>query len=345
MVYSGPQKYPGASTAYWHQSAWGGSRMEANVCCLHTTEGRTVPGYSGGGSAPNLTALPDFGAQRLRWYQHFDIDRSSRALRNLSGGVETNSLNVVQVELVGTCDYSHRASWDGRIAGRDYVYWADPPAWAVRDLAAFLRWLNTNHGVPLSGPSMWLTYGPDSRRPGITPASYGASPARMTFAQWNGFKGVCGHQHVPENDHGDPGSLPMAAILAAAKGGTTEEEDPMAGTIDKAEFSKALLDALSRKEVREALCRAAWLTDGVTGVPADWTSPGNEEWQPWSGVVTNGKKIRGVEALVKAQAATIDKLVDTIAAGPGADLEALKAEIREAIEGVTATVRLDVQEG
>jgi hypothetical protein len=50
-------------------------------------------------------------------------------------------------------------------------------------------------------------------------------------------------------------------------------------------------------------------------------------------------------AQLAAQAATIDKLVDAVAAGPGADLDALKAEIRSSIEGIKATILIDVQEG
>lgn len=222
---TGPQRYPGASTTHWHQTRWGGDLMEVNVCVLHSTEGIGLPNYDGGGNAPNLTAVADFANKRLRWFQHFDIDRSSRALRNLAGGVATNTLNATQVELDGTCDYSKRTNWGSRVAGRDYIYWGDPPDWALRDLAELLRWLNANHAVPLTGPSMWLTYGPDTRRAGITPASYGASPARMSFSSWTAFKGICGHQHVPENDHGDPGSLPFAKLIALAKGDTIPEED------------------------------------------------------------------------------------------------------------------------
>ena len=217
MAGSGPQKYPGADTSHWWQTKWGGDLMEVNVAVLHTTEGIGLTDYNGGSMAPNLTAIADFKNKRLRWYQHFDIDRSSRALRNLRGGVETNTLNVVQVEFEGTCDYSKRERWGDRVAGRDYIYWGDPPDWALRDAAHFLRWLHAEHNVPLTGPSMWLTYGPDPRRPGITPASYGASPARMSFAAWNSFKGICGHQHVPENDHGDPGALPFTKLIALAK--------------------------------------------------------------------------------------------------------------------------------
>jgi hypothetical protein len=165
MAGTGPQKYPGANTAHWWQTRYGGDLMEVNVAVVHTTEGVGLTDYNGGAVAPNLTAVANFARQRLDWYQHFDIDRSSRALQNLAGGVQTNTLNVVQVELEGTCDYSKRERWGSRVAGRDYIYWGDPPDWALRDLADFLRWLNAEHGVPLTGPSMWLNYGPDPRRP------------------------------------------------------------------------------------------------------------------------------------------------------------------------------------
>ncbi|WP_432194819.1 N-acetylmuramoyl-L-alanine amidase [Streptomyces sp. bgisy027] len=54
-------------------------------------------------------------------------------------------------------------------------------------------------------------------------------------------------------------------------------------------------------------------------------------------------RLQRVEAAVEAQAATIDKLVGAVAAGPAVDLDALKSEIRLAIESISATVRLDVK--
>ncbi|MBQ1166320.1 hypothetical protein KBZ21_50880, partial [Streptomyces sp. A73] len=60
MAKTGPQKYPGASTAYWYQTRYGGNSMETNVIVWHSTEGTSLPSYGGGGSAPNLTAKPDF---------------------------------------------------------------------------------------------------------------------------------------------------------------------------------------------------------------------------------------------------------------------------------------------
>ncbi|MBQ1164453.1 hypothetical protein KBZ21_41435, partial [Streptomyces sp. A73] len=43
--------------------------------------------YGGGGSAPNLTAKPDFKNKRMVWYQHFDFDTSARALVNRAGAL------------------------------------------------------------------------------------------------------------------------------------------------------------------------------------------------------------------------------------------------------------------
>jgi hypothetical protein len=179
--------------------------METNVLVLHTTEGRSLPDYSGGSVAPNLTALPDVSKKKISWYQHFDIDRSSRALVNLSGGVETNTLNVVQLELVGTCSPSTHVSW-GNAA---HIYWPEAPDWALEQVADFMSWLHAEHNVPMTAPSRakWVAY----------PDSYGPGGQRMSQSDWLAFKGVCGHEHVPENVHGDPGSLDITRLLAYTK--------------------------------------------------------------------------------------------------------------------------------
>lgn len=39
---------------------------------------------------------------------------------------------------------------------------------------------------------------------------------RMGRTVWDNFNGQCGHQHVPDNDHWDPGRLDVAAITRAA---------------------------------------------------------------------------------------------------------------------------------
>ncbi|MFH8792186.1 LysM peptidoglycan-binding domain-containing protein [Streptomyces sp. NPDC017941] len=213
---SGPQKYPGATTgAHWYQSRHGGSPMESNVGVIHTTEGRTVPSYRGGLDAPNFTALPDIKSQRLRWYQHFDFDVSSRALVNLRGGVETNTLNAVQVELVGTCDERNAKTWSGKRAGVDYLFWPDAPDWALAELGRFVRWAHDRHGLPMQSSVTWKPY-----QKGQAGGSYGSNGVRLSHAAWTRYYGWLGHQHVPENAHGDPGDIDFARVLAHAEGTT-----------------------------------------------------------------------------------------------------------------------------
>ncbi|WP_241827001.1 hypothetical protein [Streptomyces graminilatus] len=242
---TGPQRYPGASLAAWYQDTFGGDAMEVNVVVLHTTEGRALPDYGGGGSAPNLTAVPDLAAKKLRWFQHFDIETSSRALVNKPGGVATNTLNVCQVELVGTCDPVTHREW----GTKPHIFWPEAPDWALAELVVFLRWMNAQHGVPLAGPKAWPAY----------PSSYGATDSRFTFAEWNAFAGVCGHMHVPENDHGDPGALDFNRLLALAKGTTEEDDVPLTD----AEISK-----IAKASAKE---NWAYLLDSPTA--AEGTNP------------------------------------------------------------------------
>lgn len=217
-----PQKVrypPSNTTAQWFASGLPGKTFsQIDKIVLHTTEGAWWPAYQGGHSAPNLTARPDTVTRTLDWRAHFPIGMSARALMNQSGGVETNNANVVQVELIGTC-----------VTGGPGMNWTSAPDWALQGVADFLRWMQANWNVPLEAPPMWLSY----------PASYGNTVARMSKAEWLSFRGTCGHQHVPENDHGDPGSLPIARIMKMAGKVQEEEQDVDADTINKIAIAAA----------------------------------------------------------------------------------------------------------
>jgi hypothetical protein len=204
---------------------------------VHSTEGMTLPGYESGKKAPHFTLLPNLTAQTVRWFQHFDTARPSRALASDPTRLpDTNREKVVQIELVGTCDPAHRVSWTLGTrtyrAGADYVFWPDAPRWLLDELAVWMRWVEATHGVArVSTPRPWLPY----------PSSYGATRARMTGPEWDAFSGWCGHQHAPENAHGDPGDIDITYLLAP----TTSEEDIMA-TLEE-------LRVLIREEVMDAL--------------------------------------------------------------------------------------------
>jgi hypothetical protein len=195
--------YPKAdATSQWYGKTYPGDTMpHPNVIVLHTTEGGSFPTYGGGGSAPNFTIKG--GVVR----QHFYANHSARALVNKSGGVQTNTLNCIQIELVGTCDK------DG-----PGLYWPNASDADLAALVDLVKWLTDTYPIPLVSTSKpWLSY----------PSSYGSrNGQRMSFAEWNDFRGIAGHQHVPENDHGDPGNFPIKRLIElvkAKKAGTSPE--------------------------------------------------------------------------------------------------------------------------
>lgn len=285
---TGPQKIPFASTAYWYGSKYPGTRFEANVGVVHTTEGPSLPDYGGGASAPNVTAVPDFAAKKLRWYQHFDVDESSRALRNLSGGVETNTLNSFQIELVGTCDPSTHKKWTD--AGYKHIFWPQAPDWALEGLAELVRWLADNHKIQMKSTVTWKAY----------PSSYGNSSVRLSGAEWQNYYGWLGHQHVPENDHGDPGNIDFARVLQFAKGETPaeEEEEDM---------------ALSAEDIKKVAA-------------AVWAIHMDDPLQDGDATVSVERSLHGAAARLKR----VEDRVNALAVS-GVDLDALAVKVADEI--------------
>lgn len=289
--------YPKANTSLYFARSKSGVTMKPEKIVLHTTEGGSVPGYSGGSSAPNFTV----DCLRGVVYQHFPVNMSSRALKNAKGGVETNTDGAVQIEIIGTCD--------PRSAVNPYV-----PTLMLSKMGALidlLVWISKETGIPLvSTPRPWVAY----------PASYGKRASqRMSFTEWDSFRGVCGHQHVPENDHGDPGSLDVSAILAAArkKGGAqhvTSSSAPKApggpaskfpndpnrelpwgafplpsghwyGVNDRSARSHSGVQAGDRRAVKQIQRLVGVVADGVYG-PA--TKAAVTKWQASKGLTADG---------------------------------------------------------
>ena len=185
--------------------------QDPDILLLHTTEGMSWPGYNGGGTAPHDTvkAIPGKGIEVRR---HYPYDQFSKSLENDAGGVETNKRGVIQVELRGTCDPKHRndPAW---------YFWPDADDAVLEALADYYRPIMAKYSIPVRAMAEFVAY----------PKSYGATPTRLTFAEWMNGSGICGHQHAPENAHGDPGAFPIARFLQflksaaapAGSGGTT----------------------------------------------------------------------------------------------------------------------------
>ena len=176
-----------------------GNRLHAGIdkIVVHTTEGSSWPGYNGGRNAPHMTANPR--TRQLR--QHISTGLSSKALVNKSGGVQTNNDGCFQLEIIGSCDRAY--------AKKHGLYFLpnmtdDELEW----LSDIFVWVHKTHGVPLTTGKLKFV---------DTNAAYETAPQRMSFQEWRDFKGVCGHQHVPENSHWDPGKVDVAKIVKFAQ--------------------------------------------------------------------------------------------------------------------------------
>lgn len=91
---------------------------------------------------------------------------------------------------------------------------------------------------------------------------------------------------------------------------------------------------------KDSIWDAVWANDRV-GAPTDAPDYAtNQTWHAQSYLKDTNKRVRSLQATLAAQQATIDKLVDAVAAGPSVDLEALKAEIREAIASIEVSLEV-----
>lgn len=185
---------------------------------LHTTEGKNYAGarsaYVANKSNPHFTV--SFEKGYFQCWQHCSIARASRALKNLSGGVQTNRDMAIQIEIVGSCNPPN-SNW-----GNLYV-----PTFpnAYKDgIGRLMRWIEANAGVKRFADATFKAY----------PGSYGNNGVRFSGTKWENYSGWCGHQHVPENTHGDPGNIDIAYLLnVGVSGPVANEPGPTVGTTVK----------------------------------------------------------------------------------------------------------------
>lgn len=175
-----------AENATVHAATRTGPTMREDVpwrIVLHTTEGPTaesaIAAYTATGSWPHFTA--EYGTGRV--FQHYDTTAGARALRHPAGTVDTNAARAIQIELVG---------YAGTITDAALAWLAETLIWPVAD----------HHRIVLETPIFR----------GVHDAYGLKSATRMTDNEWLAFGGICGHQHVPHNDHWDPGAINTTPI-------------------------------------------------------------------------------------------------------------------------------------
>ncbi len=165
---------------------------------LHTTEGSSIDGAVQAYRAypPQLIVDP----VRRRKVQHIPLNRGGYALWN----GDADDSRCFQVEIVGFASQTH--------------LWSDDVLrWLGEELA---RPLHEYGGVPYV--VVWKGFRRDGEMP--YPLASSASPLRLTQGELDSFSGFLGHQHVPGDDHWDPGGLNVGRILDHAR---NKEELPV----------------------------------------------------------------------------------------------------------------------
>ena len=156
---------------------------------LHTTEkyGYTpsTDNYYGHRNPPHITLDVNSG----KMYQHYPFNVAARSLKNLKGGVQTNRQGSVNVQV----EIAWKAAEIRKL-----------PDSAMDQLREFLLWCRDELGIPF-----------ETTRRFVGSEGYGFStPYRMTAGEWIAYTGWCGHQHVDENNHWNPGRLDTEKLFS-----------------------------------------------------------------------------------------------------------------------------------
>lgn len=144
---------------------------------------------------PHATVMPTAG-KGVVIRQHLPFSQASFSLAH-NRAQPTNGDYTFQFELIGTCDKTGPG-----------LYWPGADDAVLLDLyRKVIQPLSDAFIIPLRTPK-WLAY----------PASYGTdNGVRLSDSTFDTWSGWLGHQHVPQNVHGDPGAFPWARMMTLAK--------------------------------------------------------------------------------------------------------------------------------
>jgi hypothetical protein len=152
---------------------------------LHTTEGNTLEDAVQTFRTTNFWPHFTIEAKTLRIAQHLPLTVGARSLSDKS--TPENAARCIQIEIVGRA--------------------AESPTWPSEHLAFIrdvMRQIEDLVPIPRQSGLKFLNK-----------AGVNANPTnRMTVAQWQAFSGWCGHQHVPGENHWDPGAIDIDTLLS-----------------------------------------------------------------------------------------------------------------------------------
>jgi hypothetical protein len=135
---------------------------------------------------PHLTIDPNI----QRMVQHLPLDIGARALgsrRDDSPTLLTNGANAIQIEIVGFVEDSPKLT-SGQLT---FIF----------NVMYILE-----HIMPIPHSSGLKFLAPDA-------AAAAKAQNRMDLGKWEAFSGWCGHQHVPFNNHTDPGAIDIDSLI------------------------------------------------------------------------------------------------------------------------------------
>ncbi|MDC0759248.1 hemopexin repeat-containing protein [Brevibacillus sp. AG] len=153
---------------------------------LHTTEGDNLSGAEGEFDSKRIWPHLVIDPKTLKIVQYIPLNVGARSMGDAGGTLASNSAHCVQIEIVGRAKDSPNL----------------PP-----EHLAFIREVmrQVDDLVPIPRRS---------GRTFLNEAGVNANPGnRMSVQEWTVFSGWCGHQHVPGQNHWDPGAIDIDSLL------------------------------------------------------------------------------------------------------------------------------------
>lgn len=144
---------------------------------LHTTEGPTKPNWAQlKRGIPHFTV--DFKTNQL--WQHLKLNVAAYTLKGNGHSPNSDAGVVIQIEMVGFA--------------KDTGDWPDGH---YNDLRQLLGWICNANDIPWAFPVAFVGQ---------------EGSVRLDWDDYKAISGILGHQHVPYNDHWDPGALDMRRL-------------------------------------------------------------------------------------------------------------------------------------
>lgn len=190
--------------------------------------------------------------ENRRVYQLVPLGRSSATLRNAPGEPETNRANAIQVEMSGFAEDMHLLS------DRD------------------LQWIGEFFLAPIMAavPELSSNYVENFGEDAGFVLARSSAKQRFSPVEWLQFGGHCGHQHVPENDHWDPGGFDIGSVVKHAQAKLTAHRMPVNKTVPKVVAPGVTAPARSPKRKSAA----KWI-DPDKSWPLDPSGWGASNWE------------------------------------------------------------------